>query len=1132
MKKYSFLFLFVSLIFTVVLHSQTKQNSKQEFSTDAKNTGNQPQSKYDQNNSSYDPKKAKFYSDSYVGWDGHFADAKCVVYNPSGTFLASGGNDGAIKLWNTSTGEQVRALLGHTSTVTSISISSNGNYLASGSDDKSIRLWDTNSGQLINSFSLSGSSNNTVVFSPDNKILATTGNDGIIRIWEIATGKILYIFSSGSVLFQSLSFSPNGEMLAAACGDYTIKIWNLQNGSIIKILNGHTSRTNSLKFSSDGSKIVSGGNDNTVRIWDVATGTNINILTGHTSSVTSVSFTPNNSSIVSAGEERSIKIWNALSGSLVQSINGITSSITSFDISPDGSKIVSSSLDGVLRIWDIVSGSLLKSISAHTSEMTGVTLSPDGNKIVTGALDAKVKVWDFNSELLLNTLIGHGINISGLDYSPDGKIIASGSGDASVRLWDANTGLSKNVLLSHSSSVYGIKFSPDGSMLASGSNDQTIKIWNVTNGTLLKTLNYFGGSVYTVSFSPDNRFLATAGQNGVLNIWDVTSGAQLKNLVRHSNAIQAIDYSPDGSKIASGAWDSRIIIWNAGTGGILHNIIAHTGCVTCVCYSRDGSKLISSGLDNTIRVWDASSMSLIKTMNYDHGFAWRIALHPEFNKIIAAGWGYKNIRIYDLELSTLQAPSLFSPQNNAFDISKSITFTWSAISGASSYVLQISGDSTFNTIITNHTGLTTTSYSVVLSGGKKYFWRVKAVGNSAISNWSEAWSFSTQNHLPSVPVLLSPTNSASGIKTDTLLQWSASINADYYHFQTSNSASFSSVIKDQSNIVGTNLLVTNLSKSTTYYWRVRAYNSEGYSNWSDIFSFSTINALQTPLLNLPSHNSSLIPLNPILSWNAVPGATSYCLQISTSENFAVVKYNLENITTTSSLITNLDRNSGYFWKVKASGSGSESNWSEPWYFTTIGNTPDRPVLKVPLNYSSINVNYLQNGLNLQWEMANNASSYSIQIAGNLSFDPIIIEKSGLLTTSYNFQDVKNQSYYWRVRAANANGLSDWSDTWVFTPTVVGIDKSDNLPSCYNLGQNYPNPFNPSTKIEYSVPDNSKVELTVFDTFGRIVDVLVNRHHSPGNYIFTWEPKSLPSGVYYYQLKAGKFSDVKKMTYVR
>jgi hypothetical protein len=95
------------------------------------------------------------------------------------------------------------------------------------------------------------------------------------------------------------------------------------------------------------------------------------------------------------------------------------------------------------------------------------------------------------------------------------------------------------------------------------------------------------------------------------------------------------------------------------------------------------------------------------------------------------------------------------------------------------------------------------------------------------------------------------------------------------------------------------------------------------------------------------------------------------------------------------------------------------------------------------------------------------------------------------------------------------------------------DNFSSSPELFILKQNYPNPFNPSTTIRYSIPANvngqtSNVILKVYDVLGNEIATLVNEEKPAGTYEVTWYAGQLPSGVYFYQLKAGNFIDTKKM----
>jgi len=99
--------------------------------------------------------------------------------------------------------------------------------------------------------------------------------------------------------------------------------------------------------------------------------------------------------------------------------------------------------------------------------------------------------------------------------------------------------------------------------------------------------------------------------------------------------------------------------------------------------------------------------------------------------------------------------------------------------------------------------------------------------------------------------------------------------------------------------------------------------------------------------------------------------------------------------------------------------------------------------------------------------------------------------------------------------------------------IIGIKNNrENIPENYALHQNYPNPFNPSTQISYDIPKNGFVSLKVYDLTGKEIVTLINGYHIAGSYMTNWTTGNISSGVYFYKLFSGNFSDTKKMLLIR
>ena len=119
-------------------------------------------------------------------------------------------------------------------------------------------------------------------------------------------------------------------------------------------------------------------------------------------------------------------------------------------------------------------------------------------------------------------------------------------------------------------------------------------------------------------------------------------------------------------------------------------------------------------------------------------------------------------------------------------------------------------------------------------------------------------------------------------------------------------------------------------------------------------------------------------------------------------------------------------------------------------------------------------------------------------------------------------------------------LADIATEFYNTNFIIGVNNiSTEIPDNFSLSQNYPNPFNPVTNIKFKIPlchsgesRNPLVSLKVYDILGKEVKTLVNEILQAGTYSVRFDAGDLPSGVYFYRLKAGDFSETKKMLLIK
>ena len=167
---------------------------------------------------------------------------------------------------------------------------------------------------------------------------------------------------------------------------------------------------------------------------------------------------------------------------------------------------------------------------------------------------------------------------------------------------------------------------------------------------------------------------------------------------------------------------------------------------------------------------------------------------------------------------------------------------------------------------------------------------------------------------------------------------------------------------------------------------------------------------------------------------------------------------------------------------------------------------------------------------LTWHASASATSYHVQLSKNITFTSVIVDTTIADTLLQVSSLEANRRYYWRVSGINEYGESDFSATASFmTGNQTGVDDKDKvMPQGFELYQNYPNPFNPTTTISFSLSQQSHVRLILFDVLGKEVLNIADNYFEAGSNHIVVNASALASGLYFYQMEAGKFNKVMKL----
>ena len=233
--------------------------------------------------------------------------------------------------------------------------------------------------------------------------------------------------------------------------------------------------------------------------------------------------------------------------------------------------------------------------------------------------------------------------------------------------------------------------------------------------------------------------------------------------------------------------------------------------------------------------------------------------------------------------------------------------------------------------------------------------------------------------------------------------------------------------------------------------------------------------------------------------------------------------------------TDIDGQTEPTWPQDVIGIGAQFDASAPYdggyqifprYYTDF--TPSAPI---PVELISFTVSVEPNAVLLRWSTATETNNKGFEVERKSSSDNwsriAFLDGNGTTTNiqiySYADNSVTPGKYSYRLKQVDFNGTYKYSDAVEVSFTTVAK---------FELAQNYPNPFNPSTTISFSIPEGANVALKIYNTLGQEVKTLVNGFKEAGSYKVNFDAKNLTSGLYFYKLDAGTFSEVRKMTLIK
>jgi WD40 repeat protein/DNA-binding SARP family transcriptional activator len=610
-----------------------------------------------------------------------------VDWSPDGTVFVTLGPEGSgiVDIRDARTGESVRSFRGHDGDINDVAFNHDGTLLATTGDDGAARIWDPATGEELHAVvigEVGGSRASGPSFSRDGGLFsAAWPARGVVMVVDVEDGRVVREIRSVPWPTDT-SFDPTGTRLAIGSDSLLVaKVVDVVSGNDAAVLQGDIYGVTEVAWSPDGRSIAVADPAGDIDIFDPGAGRPRLSALATGGSVWSLDWSPDATRLVAGKSDGTARVWQIEEEGarevVTLSAHDTRQGITGVAFSPDGTRVLTGDSGiNAARIWDVSSagGGEIASLFAIGGYFGPAAFTSDGRQLVTAGKAGSVVVWDARTFAHLRTLgappgassapPGPNTGVSGaevfrLAVSPDDRLIAALRLDGSVRVWDMATGRDAFAVDAGPALApfMAVSWSRDGNLLAVAANDGhtgRATIVDRTGHVVAVRQEEFGVALAGAVFTPDGDHVITTrlpieppnagqgeivtwnwhddaveqildvpaqfalpsptgdliatlaptnSQSATVELWDPATGRRVAALEGNPGIVLGVAFSPDGTRLATGGIDGTVTIWDTASGEQLLVLRGHYVFVASVAFSPDGSQLASVGAEGVVRVW-------------------------------------------------------------------------------------------------------------------------------------------------------------------------------------------------------------------------------------------------------------------------------------------------------------------------------------------------------------------------------------------------------------------------------------------------------------------------------------------------------------------------------------------------
>jgi WD40 repeat protein len=510
--------------------------------------------------------------------------------------------------------------VGHQPRVNTVALSGDGSYALTGGDDGYARLWEISTGREIRRLDAKYGVESLAMTTDARWALISDGHDASFR--DLRTGNEVANLTRGDTSagggIVALSDDAHWALTGSSDADENrgVRLWNLQDRNALSrvIPADPEKKIGSIAVTPDGRWALTAGPgpisnsisfhlheaDEIARVWDLK----------------------------SMREVRQLRVTRIVRG------QSVTSPIGAVAITSDGARGLTGSVDGIARLWDLRTGRVLQQLKGHEGEVSMVRITPNGRRALTTSLaDHSARLWDLGTGRQLRKLdVDTEVRLS-IAISADGRMALVGTDAAEPIVWDLTTGDARNRLRGGEASVLAVAVSSDGHSILTGCDDNTLRLWNTDSGSQ-RVLGVGQGPFQSVAMTPNGQWALTSGKDNAALLWNLESEQPVQTLAGHEGAVSAAAITPDGRTGITGSTDNSAIAWDLSSGKALCRMQGGSHEIAGVALTADGRWAVTAADTESTRVWDIRNCREVREIENTDGRGAPLAVSADGSLIV------------------------------------------------------------------------------------------------------------------------------------------------------------------------------------------------------------------------------------------------------------------------------------------------------------------------------------------------------------------------------------------------------------------------------------------------------------------------------------------------------------------